>query len=58
MDTTIQVRQRGTVTLPADWRKKYGIQEGDSFRLIDLEGILVLTPMAPMIPELAREIET
>lgn len=57
MDTTIQVRQRGTVTLPADLREKYGIQEGDTFRIIDLEGIFVLTPMVPMVPELAREIE-
>ena len=57
METTIQVRQRGTVTLPADWREKYGVREGDTFRLLDLDGILVLTPMVPMIPELAREIE-
>jgi len=57
MDATIQVRQRGTLTLPADLREKYGIQEGDTFRVIDLDGIFVLTPMTPMVPELAREIE-
>jgi AbrB family looped-hinge helix DNA binding protein len=57
MDTTIQVRQRGTVTLPADLREKYGIREGDTFRIIDLDGIFVLTPMVAMVPELAREIE-
>ncbi len=57
MEATIQVRQRGTVTLPVDLRQKYGIQEGDTFRMIDLDGIFILTPMAPMVPELAREIE-
>ena len=57
MDTTIQVRQRGTMTLPAELREKYGIREGDTFRLVDLDGIFVLTPMTPMVPELAREIE-
>jgi len=57
MDTTIQVRQRGTLTLPAELRQKYGIESGDVFRLIDLDGVLVLTPMTPMVPELAREIE-
>jgi len=57
MEATIQVRQRGTVTLPADLREKYGIREGDTFRVIDLDGIFVLTPMVPMVPELAREIE-
>ncbi len=57
MDTTVQIRKRGTVTLPADLREKYGIEEGDTYRVIDLEGIFVLTPMVPMVPELAREIE-
>lgn len=57
MEATIQVRQRGTLTLPAGLRAKYGIREGDTFRLLDLDGIFVLTPMTPMVPELAREIE-
>jgi AbrB family looped-hinge helix DNA binding protein len=57
MDATIQVRQRGAITLPAELREKYGIHEGDTFRVIDLDGIFVLTPMVPMVPELAREIE-
>ena len=57
MDITLQVRQRGTLTLPAELRTRYGIREGDIFRLVDLEGVFVLTPMVPMIPELAREIE-
>jgi AbrB family looped-hinge helix DNA binding protein len=57
MDATIQVRQRGSVTLPANLREKYGIREGDTFRVIDLDGIFVLTPMVSMVPELAREIE-
>jgi bifunctional DNA-binding transcriptional regulator/antitoxin component of YhaV-PrlF toxin-antitoxin module len=57
MATTVQVRQRGTLTLPAELREKYGIEAGDMFRLMDIEGIFVLTPMVPMVPELAREIE-
>ena len=57
LTTTVQVRQRGTLTLPADVRDRYNIQPGDSFRLVDLDGILVFTPLAPLVPELAREIE-
>ncbi len=57
METTIQVQKQGTVILPEEIRSKYGIQEGDTFRLVDLDGIFVLTPMVPMLPELAREIE-
>ena len=57
MDATVQVRQRGALTLPASLRERYNIQPGDTFRILDLDGILVLTPMVPMVPELAREIE-
>ncbi len=57
MSTTIQVRQRGAITLPVELRERYNIQPGDTFRLVDLDGIFVLTPMAPLVPELAREIE-
>ena len=57
MEATVQIRQRGTLTLPAELREKYGIQPGDTFRLVDLDGIFVLTPMVTMVPELAREIE-
>jgi bifunctional DNA-binding transcriptional regulator/antitoxin component of YhaV-PrlF toxin-antitoxin module len=54
---TMQVRQRGVLTLPAELREQYGIQAGDTFRLIDLDGIFVLVPMMPMVPDLAHEIE-
>lgn len=57
MDATVQVRDRGVLTLPAELREKYGIQAGDTFRLVDLDGMFILTPMVPMVPELAREIE-
>jgi bifunctional DNA-binding transcriptional regulator/antitoxin component of YhaV-PrlF toxin-antitoxin module len=57
MDMTLQVRQRGTLTLPADLREKYNIREGDTFRLVDLDGVFVLTALVPIVPELAREIE-
>jgi AbrB family looped-hinge helix DNA binding protein len=57
MDATIQVRKRGTLTLPAEVRERYNIKPGDTFRLLDLDGIFVLTPMVPMVPELAQEIE-
>jgi AbrB family looped-hinge helix DNA binding protein len=57
MSATIQVRKRGTLTLPAELRAKYNITPGDTFHLVDLDGVLILTPMTPMVPELAREIE-
>ncbi|HNB54431.1 MAG TPA: hypothetical protein PK530_20965 [Anaerolineales bacterium] len=57
MSATIQVRQRGVFTFPSNLRTKYNIKDGDTYRVIDLDGIFVLTPMIPIVPELAREIE-
>ena len=38
MTTTVQVRQRGTFTLPAEIRQKYGIEPGDTYQVLDLDG--------------------
>jgi AbrB family looped-hinge helix DNA binding protein len=57
MIATVQVRQRGTLTLPAEIRERYRIEPGDTYRLVDIDGILMLVPMAPLVPELARAIE-
>jgi len=57
MEFTIQVRERGVVTLPAELREKYHIENGKIFHLVDLDGIFVFVPMVPMVPELANEIE-
>jgi len=57
MESTVQIRKRGVLTLPSELREKYMIQEGDTYRLVDMDGIFVLTPMVPMVPELAKEIE-
>lgn len=56
-EAAVQVRKRGVVTLPAELREKHNIQEGDTFRLIDLDGVFVLTRMVSLVPELAQEIE-
>ena len=44
MDTTIQVRKCSTLTLPAELRAQHNVQPGDTFRLLDLDDIFVLTP--------------
>jgi bifunctional DNA-binding transcriptional regulator/antitoxin component of YhaV-PrlF toxin-antitoxin module len=56
-ETAVQVSKRGTISLPAELRAQYHIQPGDTFRLLDLNRTFILTPMVPMLPELAREIE-
>lgn len=36
--TTLQIRGKGTITLPAKLRSKYKLQEGEVFTIIDLGG--------------------
>jgi AbrB family looped-hinge helix DNA binding protein len=55
--TAIHVDQRGRITFPAEIREKYDINAGDRFHLTDLDGVLVFTPMASTVAELASEIE-
>jgi len=57
VEATVQVRKRGVITLPNSLREKYQIKEGETFRIVDVDGTFILTPMAPMVAELAREIE-
>jgi bifunctional DNA-binding transcriptional regulator/antitoxin component of YhaV-PrlF toxin-antitoxin module len=56
-EATVQLRDRGVVTLPKALRDRYGLAAGDALRVLDLDGVFVMTPLAPMVPELAREIE-
>jgi len=55
--TTIQIRQRGTVTLPAKLREKYRLEEGDALTVIDMDGVMVVAPKLSLVPKLASEIE-
>ena len=55
-DQQIQMAKRGVVTIPQALRKRYNLKTGDVFTLIDLGGILVLSPHRSIIDELAGEI--
>ena len=44
--TTLQIRGKGTITLPANFRKKYNLEEGESLSLIDVgDGSFFLVPV-------------
>ncbi len=58
MATTIQMRSKGALTLPADLRKKYALEEGDVFTVVDLgDGAFFLSPRLSIVPKLVGEIE-
>ena len=57
ISTTIQIRGKGTVTLPIELRRKYGLDEGDLFTLIDLgDGSFLLTPIVTQVDRLGDRV--
>jgi bifunctional DNA-binding transcriptional regulator/antitoxin component of YhaV-PrlF toxin-antitoxin module len=54
---TIQVRKKGSITLPMDLRTKYGVDEGDIFTLIDMgDGSFLLTPRISQVNRLGDRV--
>lgn len=55
--TTLQIRKKGTITLPADLRRKYNLAEGEALTLIDLgEGAFLLSPRQLQVDKIANQI--
>jgi AbrB family looped-hinge helix DNA binding protein len=58
-DNLIQVRKKGSITLPVEIRNKYGYDEGDMFTLIDLgDGSFILSPRILYVNQLGDKIAT
>ena len=53
---TVRLARRGVLTLPKPIREKYGLREGDMLTLIDLDGMLLLSPRESRIDMLANRI--
>lgn len=53
---SLQVAQRGLITLPQAVRKAYGIEPGQEMTLVDLDGVFVLSPRASRIDPLADKL--
>ncbi len=53
---TVQLAQRGVLTLPQALRKTYKMNPGDQFTLLDLGGIFVLSPRRSEVDRLANRI--
>lgn len=54
---TLTLRNRGNLTLPAELRKKYRLEEGEPLTLIDFDGVFILSPKIPLLPKLTAEIQ-
>ncbi|VAW30318.1 hypothetical protein MNBD_CHLOROFLEXI01-2237 [hydrothermal vent metagenome] len=53
---TLQLGQRGVMTLPKSLRKSYRLQAGDQFTLLDIGGVFVLSPVRTQIDVLADQL--
>jgi AbrB family looped-hinge helix DNA binding protein len=55
--STLQIRSKGTVTIPIELRRKYGLDEGDVITLIDLEdGSFLLIPSVTQVDRLGDRV--
>lgn len=55
--TTVKIRRKGTITIPAKLRKEYKFEEGQTLTVIDLgEGTILLTPKVSQVDKLANQI--
>jgi bifunctional DNA-binding transcriptional regulator/antitoxin component of YhaV-PrlF toxin-antitoxin module len=55
--TIVQMRGKGTITLPASLRKKYKLEDGELFTIIDLgEGSILIKPTVSQVNKLGDRI--
>jgi bifunctional DNA-binding transcriptional regulator/antitoxin component of YhaV-PrlF toxin-antitoxin module len=54
---TIQLRDKGVITLPIGLRRKYSLRAGDVFSLVELgEGAFALTPQPSRVAALGDKV--
>jgi len=58
MTKTVQVRKKGTLTIPSEMRKQYNIEEDDPITLVDTGEGIFLSPKRALLPKLVGEIES
>jgi bifunctional DNA-binding transcriptional regulator/antitoxin component of YhaV-PrlF toxin-antitoxin module len=55
--TTLQIRGKGSLTLPIEMRRKYGLAEGDIVTLIDLgDGSFLISPRVTQVDRLGDRV--
>lgn len=54
---TVQLREKGVITLPISVRRKYGLRPGDVFTLVELgDGAFTLTPRVSRVAALGDKV--
>ncbi|MCX8090745.1 MAG: AbrB/MazE/SpoVT family DNA-binding domain-containing protein [Verrucomicrobiae bacterium] len=52
--TTLRLTAKRLSVLPRDWCKRQGLKNGDTLRVLEVGDALVIEPVKPPPPELAR----
>lgn len=55
-ETTVQMTERGVLTLPKKLRDTYRLRGGEQFTLLDLDGVFILSPRVSEIDALAERV--
>ncbi len=56
-EATIQLRDKGVITLPMSLRRKYSLRTGDVFSVSDLgEGAFIITPKSSRVAALGDKV--
>lgn len=53
---TLQLAQRGVLTLPKALREAYDLNPGDTLTLLDLGGVFVISPRLSRLSQVANEL--
>jgi bifunctional DNA-binding transcriptional regulator/antitoxin component of YhaV-PrlF toxin-antitoxin module len=55
--TRVRLKARGTIALPREIADKYCLEQGAEVSIVDLDGVVVVSPKRSIVPKLAAEIE-
>jgi AbrB family looped-hinge helix DNA binding protein len=47
-DLSYTITEKGTVTIPAEIRRKYGLKKGSRVKFIETDGGILLVPIIPL----------
>ena len=52
---TVRLRERGQVTIPQAARAELAVKEGDTLTMVQIDGLLLLRPKQPLVPQLSEQ---
>ena len=57
MTKIVQMRQRGSITIPTEIRNRYQLDDGDPLTIVDLGEGFYISPKRSVLPKLVAEME-